>query len=132
MCHAVVARINTEHLFFQITATKIPARCNGGIFFSSPPRSATHPPIQWVKDALTPGVKRSIHEADHLPPSEAKKTWSYTSNPPIRLLGVVPFTATAAANNNNNNYYYYYYYNNNNNRSTTHKIFYIGQFLQKK
>jgi hypothetical protein len=43
----------------------------------------TQPPIQWVPGALSLGVKRPGHEADHLPPSsaEAKNAWSYTSTP---------------------------------------------------
>jgi hypothetical protein len=51
----------------------------------------TQPPIQWVLGALSLGVKWPGREADHSPPSsaEAKNAWSYTSNPPIRLHGVV-------------------------------------------
>jgi hypothetical protein len=51
----------------------------------------TQPPIQWVPWALSLGVKRPKHEADHSPPSsaEVKNEWSYTSNPPIRFHGVV-------------------------------------------
>jgi hypothetical protein len=47
--------------------------------------------IQWVSGALSLGVKRPGHEADHSPPSsaEVKNAWSYTSTPPIRLHGVV-------------------------------------------
>jgi hypothetical protein len=43
----------------------------------------TQPPIQWVSGALSLGVKRSGHEADHSPPSsaEVKNSWSYTSTP---------------------------------------------------
>jgi hypothetical protein len=38
-------------------------------------------PIEWVPEALSPGVKRSEHEADHSPPTstEVKETWIYTS-----------------------------------------------------
>jgi hypothetical protein len=41
--------------------------------------------------ALSLGVKRPGHEADHSPQSSAKvkNAWSYTSTPPIRLHGVV-------------------------------------------
>jgi hypothetical protein len=51
----------------------------------------TQTPIQWVAQALSLGVKRPEGEADHSPPSSAvvKNAWSYTSNPPIRLHGVV-------------------------------------------
>jgi len=40
---------------------------------------------------LSPGVKRSWHEADHSLPSstEVKNAWSYTSTFPVRLHGVV-------------------------------------------
>jgi hypothetical protein len=44
-----------------------------------------------VQGALSLGVKRPGHEADHLPPSsdEVKNAWSYTFTSPIRLHGVV-------------------------------------------
>jgi hypothetical protein len=52
---------------------------------------ALQPPIQWVPGALSLGVKRPGREATHSPPSsaEVKNARSYTSNPPIRLHGVV-------------------------------------------
>jgi hypothetical protein len=42
------------------------------------------PPIQWIPEALSPGVKRPGREADHSPPSSAefKNAWSYNSTPP--------------------------------------------------
>jgi hypothetical protein len=45
---------------------------------------STQPPIQWVPEALSPGVKRPGREADHsLPASaEVKKMRIYTSTPP--------------------------------------------------
>jgi hypothetical protein len=51
----------------------------------------TLPPIQWVPGALSPVIKRPGRENDHSPPTnaEVKKTWAYTSTPPIRLHGVV-------------------------------------------
>jgi hypothetical protein len=55
---------------------------------SVPALEPTQYPIQWVPEALSPGVKRSGREADHSPPSsaEVKNVWSYTSTPPKRLL----------------------------------------------
>jgi hypothetical protein len=43
----------------------------------------TQPPIQWVPGALSLGVKRSGHEADHSPlfSAEVKNARSYTSTP---------------------------------------------------
>jgi hypothetical protein len=43
----------------------------------------TQPPIQWVPEALSLGVKRLGREADHSPPSsaEVKNAWNYTSTP---------------------------------------------------
>jgi hypothetical protein len=40
----------------------------------------TQPPIQWVPEVLSPGVKRPGREADYSPPSavEVKNQWSYT------------------------------------------------------
>jgi hypothetical protein len=48
------------------------------------------PPIMGTA-AISPRVKRPGREADHSPPSsaEVKNAWSYTSTPPLRLLGVV-------------------------------------------
>jgi hypothetical protein len=56
------------------------------VYFNVPTQS----PIQWVLGALSLGVKRPRREADHSPPSSAKKNeWRYTSTPPIRLHCVV-------------------------------------------
>jgi hypothetical protein len=43
----------------------------------------TQPSIQWVPGAVSLGLKRPSHEADHSPPSSAKvkNAWSYTSTP---------------------------------------------------
>jgi hypothetical protein len=65
-----------------------------GIFlFATVSRTAlepTQPPFQWVPGALSLGVKRPEHEADHSPPygADVKDAWSYTSTPPVRLHGV--------------------------------------------
>jgi len=52
---------------------------------------ATRPIIQWVRGALSLGVKLPGHEADHSPPSsvDMNNAWRYTSTPTIRLHGVV-------------------------------------------
>jgi hypothetical protein len=44
-----------------------------------------------VTGALSLGVKRPGHEADHSPPSsaEVKNAWNYTSTAPVRLHDVV-------------------------------------------
>jgi hypothetical protein len=66
-----------------------------GIFlFTIASRTAlgsTQPPIQWVPEALSRGLKRPGRETDHSPLSsaEVKNAWSYTSSPRIRLHGVV-------------------------------------------
>jgi hypothetical protein len=48
---------------------------------SRPALGPTHPPIQWVRGALSLGVKRPECEADCTPPSsaEVRNEWSYTS-----------------------------------------------------
>jgi hypothetical protein len=57
-----------------------------GIFlFTTVSRTAlgpTQPPIQWVPQALSLGIKRSGREADASPPSsaEVKNAWSYVSS----------------------------------------------------
>jgi hypothetical protein len=56
----------------------------------------TQPPIQYVRGALSLGVKWPGREADHSPhlvPS-SKNVWSYTSTPSIRLHDVVLITFT--------------------------------------
>jgi len=66
-----------------------------GIFLftivSRPVLGPTQPPIQWVPGTLSLEVKWPGHEADHSPPphAEVMNAWSYTSNPPVRLHGVV-------------------------------------------
>jgi hypothetical protein len=56
---------------------------------SRPALGSTQPPIQWVPEALSPGVKRPVREADHSLPisAEVKKICIYTSTPPFH--GVV-------------------------------------------
>jgi len=55
-----------------------------GIFFfttvSRPAVGPTQPPIQWVTEYLSLGVKQPGHEGDHSPLSsaEVKNAWSYT------------------------------------------------------
>jgi len=58
---------------------------------STPGLGTTQPHIQWVTEAIFPGVKRQGSEADHSPPpsTEAKNAWSYTSTQPTRLHGLV-------------------------------------------
>jgi hypothetical protein len=53
---------------------------------------ATQPPIQWVPEDLSLGVKRPGREADHSPPSsaEVKNAWSYISTSPIRTETTLP------------------------------------------
>ena len=43
----------------------------------------TQPPLQWVPEASSLGVKWLIHEADHWRPNSAmlKNEWTYNSNP---------------------------------------------------
>jgi hypothetical protein len=50
---------------------------------SRPALGPTQPPIQWLSEALSLGLKRPGSENDHSPPSsaEVKNAWSYTSNP---------------------------------------------------
>jgi hypothetical protein len=65
-----------------------------GIFLFTAFRQAlgpTEPPIQWVSEAVSLGVKQPGREGDHSPPSSAyvKNAWRYNSIPPIRLHGVV-------------------------------------------
>jgi hypothetical protein len=59
----------------------------GFLFFvtaSRPALRSTKRPIRWVFGAVSPGVKWSGREYDHLPLSSAdvKSAWSYTSTPP--------------------------------------------------
>jgi hypothetical protein len=49
---------------------------------------STKLPIQWVRGALSLGVKRPGREAEHSTPAsaEVKKIWIYTSTPPYALV----------------------------------------------
>jgi hypothetical protein len=53
-----------------------------------------------LSGALSPGVKRAGHEADHSPSSsgEVKKCWSHTSTPPIYVYGVLLDCLSIGAN----------------------------------
>jgi hypothetical protein len=72
-------------LFLRLNLIAQPQRV--GIFLfttmSIPPLGPTQPPVQWVRGALSSGVKRQERETDHLPPSSAgvKNAWSYTFTP---------------------------------------------------
>jgi hypothetical protein len=48
----------------------------------------TQLPIQWISRALSPGIKQSVHVADHLLPScvEVKNARSCTSTPPYIII----------------------------------------------
>jgi hypothetical protein len=61
----------------------------GSRIFCSPSRpDQIQPPIQWVPETLSPGVKRPEREADHSPPAsaEVKKIWIYTSTSPYSFV----------------------------------------------
>jgi hypothetical protein len=72
-------------------AVRVPVGSRIFSMSSGPALGPTQPPIQWVPKALSPGVKRPGLVADHSAPTsaEVKKTWIYTSTPPLRLRGVV-------------------------------------------
>jgi hypothetical protein len=63
-----------------------PGRVKDFLFFTSSKSTlgSTQRPIQWVREALSPGVKRTGREADHSPPAsaEVKQMSNYTSTPP--------------------------------------------------
>jgi len=58
---------------------------------SRPALVSTQPPIQWVPGALSLGVRRLGHEADHSSPSsaEVKKCVQLYLHSPVHLHGVV-------------------------------------------
>jgi hypothetical protein len=69
--------------------SSIPGRGRYFLSFATTSRPAlvpTKPAIQGAPRALSPGERRSGHEADHSPPSstEVKNAWSYTSTPQWR------------------------------------------------
>jgi hypothetical protein len=67
-----------------------PDRVNNLHFYisSTPALGPTHPPIQRVPWALSPGVKRQVRKADHSPPNsvEDKEMWIFTPTPPYFLM----------------------------------------------
>jgi hypothetical protein len=58
---------------------------------STPDLGPTQPPIQWIPEGLSLGVKWPGCEADYSPPTSAKvkKTWVYTSTPPYAFMAVL-------------------------------------------
>jgi hypothetical protein len=56
--------------------------------FFRPDLGPTQPPIEWVPEAFSPGVKRQGREAAHSPPTSAeiKKMWIYTPTPPYPFM----------------------------------------------
>jgi hypothetical protein len=67
------------------------SRQRKGIFLfataSTSAQGPTQPPIHWVPEALSPGVKRPGREADNSPLSSAdvKNAWGYDSLPHTRV-----------------------------------------------
>jgi hypothetical protein len=55
---------------------------------SRPALGFTQPPIQWVRGAISPGVKQPGHEVDHSPATsaEVKKMWIDASTPPYTFM----------------------------------------------
>jgi hypothetical protein len=58
---------------------------------STPALRSTQPPIQWVPEAFSSGVKRQERETDHSPPASAEvnKMWIYTSTPPYAFTALI-------------------------------------------
>jgi hypothetical protein len=71
-----------------------------------PALESTQHPIQWVPDALFPGVNRPEREADHSPPTsaEVKKTWY------IHPLPYTPSWLSAYLVKYRNNFTFYPFY----------------------
>jgi len=78
-----------------MTGFQFSARAMMGFFLfataSRPALRPIQPPIQWVPEAITRGVKRPEREADHSPPPSADfmNAWTYTSTHPTCPHGVV-------------------------------------------
>jgi hypothetical protein len=67
------------------------SRWVNNFYFSMSSKQAlrsTQPPLQWVPEALSPGVKRPGREADHSPSAsaEVKKMWISASTPPYAFM----------------------------------------------
>jgi hypothetical protein len=83
-----------RELGYGLNDRRFESRQGLGIFLfttaSRPALGPIYPPIQWVPEALSLGVKRPGRKADHSHPSTADvtNTWSYTSTSSIRLHGV--------------------------------------------
>jgi hypothetical protein len=66
----------------------------------------TQPPIQWVPEAFSPGVKRPGREADHSPPNSAEVKKMWTCNP----LPHTPSRCSALLVKHRNNFTLFYLY----------------------
>jgi hypothetical protein len=62
-----------------------------GLFsiISRPDLSPTHPPVQWILGAVSPGVMQQRHETDCLPPSSAEVNGGAVLPLPVCFYGVV-------------------------------------------
>jgi hypothetical protein len=71
---AEIAQWYSAGLHAGWSGVRLPAGAGNFLFttVSRPALELTHPSIQWVPGALSVGVKRPGHEADHLPPSSAE------------------------------------------------------------
>jgi hypothetical protein len=88
--HLVADVCSARNLGGEPRQRSSPGRVKNFLFSMSSRRALgpTHPPIQWVPGALSPGVKRQRREANHSPPTsaEVKKMWIYTLTPPYALM----------------------------------------------
>jgi hypothetical protein len=88
-----------EGLGYRLNDREFESRQEVGIFLftteSRPALRPTQPAIQWVRVALTLGLKRPGGEADHSPPSsaEVKNVYTYTSIPQYAFVAWRSFKA---------------------------------------
>jgi hypothetical protein len=83
-CQHIATPSTPFSFIFGVGRSSSPGTVKNFLFSTSsrPALGSTQPPVQWVPDALSAGVKRPRREVS----AEVKKMWIYTSSPPYAFM----------------------------------------------